>query len=86
MIHPEYDGSAAEACEFPGLMETLDELVDLALEMTESKDDKYAGFAKVGGAVRDLLIQRDLTRGKQWTKAEKGAPAYYVEEEDDEDD
>ena len=80
-----FDESAVDACEFPGLMETLDELVDLAQELTESKDDKYAGFAKVGGAVRDLLIERDLAHGKQWTKAENGAPAYYVEEEDDDD-
>ena len=75
----------AAACEFPGLMETLDELVDLALEMTEREDDKYAGFAKVGGAVRDLLIQRDRGQGREWAKAERGTPAYYVEEEDDED-
>jgi hypothetical protein len=36
--------------------------------------------------VRDLLIQRDRKHGREWTKAEIGAPAYYVEEEDGEED
>ena len=82
----EQDKAAVSACGFPGLMDTLDELVDLASETTEGEDDKYARFAKVGSAVRDLLIQRDRKHGREWTKAESGAPAYYVEEEDGEED
>ena len=41
-----------------GLLETLCELVDLASEMEERDDDKYAVFARVGGAVRTLLQGR----------------------------
>ena len=80
------DALGVPSTEFPGLMETLDELVDLALEMTEREDDKYAGFAKVGGAVRELLIQKDKDQGREWAKSERGAPAYYVEEEDEDED
>ena len=49
-------GQGQGDCE--GLLDTLDELVDLASEVEEADSDKYAVFARIGGAVRGLLLER----------------------------
>ena len=57
-------GQGQEA-DYEGLLDTLDELVDLAADVEEREDDRYAVFARIGGAVRGLLLERYFENDNQ---------------------